>query len=92
MESGYYTFAKQSSTADKATIESTVKEMAIATSAAMDAKAVERGVLDFVENTKVLMKGLDEVAKLHPFVAGRFSHFFLKNCKSDRGYSGRACV
>jgi len=71
MESGHYTFAKEYSTKNQALIESTVNKIAVAASSAMDVKAVEDGILDFVEGTKILMQGLDAVAALHPFIGGR---------------------
>jgi hypothetical protein len=33
-------------------------------------EAIERGVNHFLEGSDILMKSLDEVAKLHPFVGG----------------------
>jgi len=73
MESGYYTFGKEFLTDNQAQIESTVKEIAVVASSAMDVKAVEDGILGFVEGTKILMKGLDAVAALHPFIGGRIT-------------------
>jgi hypothetical protein len=70
MESGYYTFAKKYASDNQATIESTVKKIAVTASAAMDTKMVEEGLLGFDEGTKVLMNGLDEIAKIHPFIGG----------------------
>jgi hypothetical protein len=71
MESGYYTFAKQYASNNHVEIDSTVKKVAVAASAAIDLNAVEEGIRGFVEGTKILMKALDEVAKLHPFIGGR---------------------
>lgn len=79
LESGYYTFAKQYSTENQATIESTVKKIAVMASATVDFNAVEEGISGFVEGTKVLMRGLDEVAKLHPFIGGRINHYHARN-------------
>lgn len=92
MESGYYTFAKQYSTENKAAIESTVKKIAVAASAAMDSKAVEEGISGFVEGTKILMRGLDEVAKLHPFIGGRINHIMPRTIEIDCIHSCRACI
>jgi hypothetical protein len=77
MESGYYTFAKECSSDNQAAIESTVKKIAVAASAAMDTHAVEEGIINFAEGTKILMQGLDAIAELHPFIGGIIinSHF-----------------
>lgn len=34
-------------------------------------RAIEEGLSHFLEGSAVLMKALDEVAKLHPFVGGK---------------------
>ena len=49
-----------------------VAAVGIATAVSQSAVLIglEDRVKDFAESTKVLMAALDEVAKLHPFVAG----------------------
>jgi len=83
MESGYYTFAKEYSLANQATIEATVKKIAVAASGSMDSKAVEEGISGFVEGTRVLMKGLDEVARIHPFIGGIINFILSIMCETD---------
>lgn len=39
-------------------------------------EGIEHGLNAFMEGIPVLMNALDEVAKLHPFVGGRFDPFF----------------
>lgn len=42
-------------------------------------KAIEAGINAFVDDIPWLMKGLDEVAKIHPFVRGKFCVFQSRN-------------
>jgi len=39
------------------------------------ADAIEKGVNTFMEAVPTLMKALDEVAKIHPFISGVFRPF-----------------
>ena len=39
------------------------------------ADAIEKGVNTFMEAVPSLMKALDEVAKVHPFISGEFHRF-----------------
>jgi len=54
--------------------ETVVDTLAVPSKALMDASqianAIEKGVNTFTETIPVLMKALDEVAKVHPFIAG----------------------
>jgi hypothetical protein len=79
MESGYYTFAKGFSSDNAAMIGSTITQIAEA-SASIDSKALEDGLHGFLEGVQVLMKGLDEVAKLHPFVGGTLNCHLCPKC------------
>ena len=51
-----------------------VKTLAVPTKALLDAPqvadAIEKGVNTFMETVPTLMKALDEVAKIHPFISG----------------------
>jgi len=79
MESGYFTFAKQFSTDNKASIDSTVKKVAVQASSVVNVKALEDGIVSFAEGSKILMQGLDAVAAVHPFIGGRVKFYFVKN-------------
>ena len=66
MESGYYTFAKQYASNNQAEIGSTVQEVVVAASAAMDLNAVEESISGFVKGMhQDPDEALDEVTKLH---------------------------
>jgi hypothetical protein len=71
MESGYSTFAKEFSTDNKGSTESTVKKIAVEASSMINPKTVEDGIVSFAEGSKILMQGLDAVAAIHPFIGGR---------------------
>ena len=73
MESGVFTFGKQCSSDKIETIESTVRKLADEAAANIDLNAIENSVRGFAEGSRVLMNALDEVAKLHPFIAGTVS-------------------
>jgi len=51
-----------------------VKTLAVPMKALLDtphmADAIEKGVNTFMETVPSLMKALDEVAKIHPFISG----------------------
>lgn len=79
MDSGYFTFAKQFSTDNQTSIESTVKKIAVEASSVVNAKALEDGIISFAEGSKILMRGLDAVATVHPFIGGRYIFHFAKN-------------
>jgi hypothetical protein len=79
MDSGYFTFAKQFSADNQASIESTVKKIAVVASSVVNAKALEDGIISFAEGSKILMRGLDAVAAVHPFIGGRVKFHFAKN-------------
>lgn len=36
-------------------------------------RTIEDGINRFMEGSSILLKALDEVAKVHPFVAGKFA-------------------
>lgn len=67
MESGLFTVGKN--VASSGTVESTVRKMADLANSTVDGKAIAENVRGFVESSKVLMNALDEVAKIHPFIA-----------------------
>jgi hypothetical protein len=92
MESGYYTFANEFASDNQVDIESTVKKVAVTASAAMDLNAVEEGIRGFVEGTQILMKALDAVAQVHPFIGGRINYHFTSNVKLINVHSRRARV
>jgi hypothetical protein len=71
MDSGYFTFAKQFSADNEASIELTVKKIAVEASSVVNAKALEDGIISFSEGSKILMRSLDAVAAVHPFIGGR---------------------
>jgi len=51
-----------------------IKTLAVPVKALLDtphmADAIEKGVNTFMETVPSLMKALDEVAKIHPFISG----------------------
>ena len=79
MDSGYFTFAKQFSADNQASIKSTVKKIAVEASSMINPKTVEDGIVSFAEGSKILMQGLDAVAAIHPFIGGRVKFHFAKN-------------
>lgn len=70
LESGYYTAGKDFVSSEGSTLESTVRKMADEASSVIDGKAIEENVRVFEDGSRVLIKALDEVALIHPFIAG----------------------
>ena len=52
--------------------ENSIKTVAAVVSTVVDAKAIEDHIKTFAEGSKVLMKALDEISKIHPFIAGNY--------------------
>jgi hypothetical protein len=63
-------------TANSATITSTAGALASAVN--LDVKSIENTITMFAETSAILMKGLDALGQLHPFVGG--SYFFIYCC------------
>jgi hypothetical protein len=68
LKSGIYATSQ-----DLASSGTTIAVLKIANEAGtlIDGKTIEESVRGFAESSKVLMSALDQVAKIHPFVAGQ---------------------
>lgn len=60
--------------ANSATITSAAGSLAAAVN--LDVKSIENTITTFAETSAVLMKGLDALGQVHPFVGGAFSRYF----------------
>jgi hypothetical protein len=61
-------------TANSATITSAAGSLAAAVN--LDVKSIENTITTFAETSAILMKGLDALGQVHPFVGGAFSQYF----------------
>ena len=50
--------------------ETSIKTTAPAVASAVGTMAIENGVRSFSEGSKILMKALDGISQVHPFIAG----------------------
>jgi hypothetical protein len=59
----------------------TAAAIAPAVASTIDAKAIEDDIKTFAESSKVLMKALNEISQIHPFIAGNYrgTLYFPKN-------------
>jgi hypothetical protein len=70
MNSGLFTVGKDViASTNSSDVESAVRSMVNVAGSTVDGKAIEENVRGFVENSKILMGALDEVAKIHPFIS-----------------------
>lgn len=68
-ESPTLTFVNEFYTANQATIKA-----AAAGFSSIDNKTIENAISTFSESVKVVMQGLDGLAQVHPFIAGKFGY------------------
>jgi hypothetical protein len=71
----------------------TAAAIAPAVASTIDAKAVEDDIKTFAESSKVLMKALDGISQIHPFIAGNYRGKFeilgVMTCQLYSYRSGR---
>lgn len=79
MQSGAYTIA---SSADGKAI---VQQMAVNVQTILGDQGIDDAVRGFAEGSKVLMKALDAVAQIHPFISSKF-RVVASNIENDKNF------